>query len=426
MSPSIKNHPVANRVTQANIHNKHLANLKARRKIWLNVHLYLGLVAGLVLSVVGLTGGLLVFYQESQELLRPELFITSVPAESQPRQQQLDSIIAAAEKAKPPRSKFSKLYYPRETNTAYKFLYYVHEQTPANSKGDGYLVFVDPYTLNVNGVQLWHPKENYWDRPLPSFIMQLHWCLLLGRDTGRITVGILGVLGFISVLTGLIVWWPLTGKFKQAVTIKHSAGNIRRIFDLHKTIGFYLSVVLLPVFFSGVYMNFPERVNTVVNLFTPLHRPDVFESISPDIQSDKPKNGQQPVSLSSVESIVQKNYPSGRLWMLNAPKNAADVFIVMKRDVNEVGKFIGYRDFAIDQYTGQILKIYDAGTGSAGDIFADWQWPLHSGHAFGWTGRILVLWAGVACPVLFVTGVIRWRQKRRAKLAHTKKLARSG
>ncbi len=415
MSPIVKKNSVANTSTPTHIDNNRLANLKARRKLWLDVHLYLGLVAGLVLSVVGLTGGLLVFYQESQELLNPELFITSAPAESQPQLQALDNIVNAAEQAKPPLSEFNKLYYPRKANMTYKFLYYVRDKNQANTKGDGYYVFVDPYSLKVNGTQIWHPKDHYWDRPLPSFIMQLHWCLLLGRETGRITVGILGVLGFILVLTGLIVWWPLTGKFKQALTIKHPAGNIRRIFDLHKTLGFYLSLVLLPVLLSGVYMNFPERVNTVVKVFTPLHRPNVFESIPPEIQSATPKSAQHTVSLSAVESIVQKNYPSGRLWMLNAPKNAADVFIVMKREVNEVGQFIGYRDFAIDQYTGQILQVYDAGAGSAGDIFADWQWPLHSGQAFGWTGRVLVLLSGLACPVLFVTGVIRWQQKRRAK-----------
>jgi len=42
------------------------------------------------------------------------------------------------------------------------------------------------------------------------------------------------------------------------------------------------------------------------------------------------------------------------------------------------------------------------------------QWPLHSGQAFGMTGRILVFLTGLACPVLFVTGMMRWRQKRRA------------
>ncbi len=88
----------------------------------------------------------------------------------------------------------------------------------------------------------------------------------------------------------------------------------------------------------------------------------------------------------------------------------------MKNDVAEISRFTGYRDFAIDQYSGEMLKVYDRGTGSVGDIFLDWQWPLHSGHAFGWTGRILVFLSGLACPVLYATGVIRWLQKRRARI----------
>jgi hypothetical protein len=47
--------------------------------------------------------------------------------------------------------------------------------------------------------------------------------------------------------------------------------------------------------------------------------------------------------------------------------------------------------------------------------FTHWQWPLCSGQVFGMAGRILVFITGLACPVLFVTGMIRWLQKRKAE-----------
>lgn len=390
-----------------------LVKLKARRKLWLDVHLYLGLIAGAILAVVGLTGGILVFYQEMQEVLNPELAMVSTLPENRKRLQSSDDIVAAAESAKPQGSRFFKVYYPRKPDVAYKFLYFVRDESQANN-GNGYYIFVDPYTVQVKGVQLWHPKDRYWGRPLISFIMQLHWCLLLGK-TGGILNGILAVLSIISVLTGLIVWWPLTGKFKQALTFKHNASTVRFNFDLHKTIGFYLTIVLLPVLFSGIYFNLPDQVNVLVKLFSSTNRPNAFSTVPAEIHSRVPQAGQQPINVSAVEAIVQERYPAGRLWMLNAPKNPTDVYTVMKNEVTEISRFTGYRDFAVDQYSGEILRVYDRGTGSGGDIFLDWQWPLHSGHAFGWTGRTFVFLSGLACPVLYVTGVIRWLQKRKAK-----------
>jgi uncharacterized iron-regulated membrane protein len=388
-----------------------LNRLKARRKLWLDVHLYLGLIAGAILAVVGLTGGILVFYQEMQEVLNPELAVVSAPPERQKKWHTLDAIVAAAETAKPQGSRFFKVYYPRKPGVAYKLLYFVRDAKLANN-GDGYYIFVDPYRAQVQGVQFWHPKDKYWGRPLVSFIMQLHWCLLLGK-TGGMLNGIWAALSIISLLTGLIVWWPLTGKFKQALTFKRHASAVRFNFDLHKTFGFYSTIVLLPVLFSGIYMVLPDRVNVLVKLFSPIDRPNAYSTIPLNIHSSSPQAGQQAISVSEVEAVVQERYPAGKLWMLNAPKDRQDVYTVMKNDVSEISRFTGYRDFAVDQYSGEILKVYDRGTGSVGDVFLDWQWPLHSGHAFGWMGRILVFLAGLACPVLYVTGVIRWLQKRK-------------
>lgn len=391
-------------------------DLKKRRKLWFGVHLYLGLIVGSVLAIVGLTGSISVFFVELQEVLNPEFSVVSVPHEHQKQARSLGEIIKVADEVKLPGSNFFKVYYPRKADVAYKFLYFIRNENQKNN-GDGYYIFVDPYTLHVKGLQLWHPKDQYWGRPMMSFIMQLHWCLLLGK-TGGIINGVLAVLSIISVLTGLILWWPLTGKFKQALTFKRKASSVRFNFDLHKTFGFYSAVVLLPVLFSGVYMNLPDQVNMLVNLFSPVSRPDAFNAIPKEIRSSSPQVDQQTISVAEVEAIVQKYYPAGDLWMLNAPKDQTDTYKVVKRNVTEVSRFIGYRDFAIDQYTGDILNVYDRGASSFGNVFLDWQWPLHSGHAFGWFGRALVFFSGLACPVLYVTGVIRWRQKLRAAKQH--------
>jgi uncharacterized iron-regulated membrane protein len=68
----------------------------------------------------------------------------------------------------------------------------------------------------------------------------------------------------------------------------------------------------------------------------------------------------------------------------------------------------------MDKYSGKILDIDDPSVGTAGEVLSHWQWPLHSGQAFGMTGRLLVCVSGLLCPLLFVTGVVRWRHKCKA------------
>lgn len=402
---------VQEQMVSASYKSKRLSGLKARRKLWLSVHLYLGFFAGSLLAIIGLTGSILVFYQELQGVVNPEFNIVSVPTERTAVYRSLDEIIAAADRVKPSGSRLEKIYYPRHEDIAFKLLYFVRAPEQEND-GDGYYIFIDPYTAKVKGVQLWHPKGRFWERPLISFIMNLHWCLLLGKS-GGVVVGILAVLSVFSVLTGLIVWWPLTGKFRQALTLKRKAGAVRFNFDLHKITGFYSTIILLPVIFSGVYFNLPDQVNTIVRQFSSLERSNAWKGIAEQVHLTKSR-GRQQLTVRQIEKVVQQRYPNGKLWMIKKPSEPDGVYLVWQRGIDELSRFVGYRDIAIDQYSGQILKVHDSGTGSAGDILLDWQWPIHSGHAFGWPGRILVLLSGLACPLLFVTGVIRWLQKLKA------------
>ena len=224
----------------------------------------------------------------------------------------------------------------------------------------------------------------------------------------------MGALLIISVLTGLIVWWPLTGKWLQAVTIKRKASAERLNFDLHKTFGFYSTLVLVPVLFSGVYMDVPEHVVPVIELFSPVTYRYWFQS--------KPTPENTSITMAEAVSIADKRYPTGRADWIYGATEPTGTYTVCKDGVEESGSLLHRRCVVMDRYSGEILDEDDPSIGTSGEVFTHWQWPLHSGQAFGWTGRILVFVSGLACAVLFVTGVIRWLQKRKA---HKLKAAKS-
>jgi len=59
--------------------------------------------------------------------------------------------------------------------------------------------------------------------------------------------------------------------------------------------------------------------------------------------------------------------------------------------------------------------VQDRADFSAGERFLEWQYPLHCGEAFGNVGRALVMILGIVPLILYVTGFLRWRQKRRLR-----------
>lgn len=65
----------------------------------------------------------------------------------------------------------------------------------------------------------------------------------------------------------------------------------------------------------------------------------------------------------------------------------------------------------IEQYTGNVLEIRNPIQSNSGDFFVRLLHPLHSGEVAGLTGRLIVFFSGFLPTILFVTGLIRWRQK---------------
>lgn len=69
----------------------------------------------------------------------------------------------------------------------------------------------------------------------------------------------------------------------------------------------------------------------------------------------------------------------------------------------------------VDGQSGALAGAQLPGRGSAGDVFMQAQFPLHSGRILGLPGRILVSLLGLAVALLALTGVVIWLKKRRSR-----------
>lgn len=407
--------PLGTDIQAGNAAQQRLSRLKERRKLWLDVHLWLGLALGFFLAVFGVTGSILVFYEEIDNVINADLRIVQAQPQGETAYRPLTEIQAAAISAMPPQAKPTFVNYPADAASSYRLGFTV----PVADRNDEWQVHVDPYSARVLGKHLIKKAEDILPSALLPFVFRLHFALLAG-ETGGIIVGIMGVVLIFSVLTGLIVWWPLTGNWRRVLSIKRRASAERLNHDLHQTSGFYTFPILLAVLLSGVYMNLPDQFMVLVKQLSPGTQGFM------DQPHSQPAADKKAIGLEQAFRIVRGRYPEGRIDWLNYPEGETGVYRISMIDVPELSRFWSERQVIVDQYDGTILKVQDPSTRkTAGQTFIEWQWPLHSGKAFGWPGRIVIFLTGLACPLIFVTGVIRWLQKRRAKAHRNSQITKS-
>ena len=378
--------------------------LKSRRKFWLKIHLYLGLFAGAVFVLIGLSGSLLAFGSTLDEWLNPELMTVAVGNENTIKP--LDDIVAVGLKALPADGKILDLEFPKHPGVPFQLWF--EQPSPKSSDLERHQILINPYTGAATGQRLLIDFQRPWRDPLMDFILRFHYSLALGSP-GMTIVGFIGLALMFSVLTGLILWWPHPGKLRKALTIKRNASSERLNFDLHKTLGFYSAIILLFLLMSGVYLIFPDYGRGLVSIFSPVEEP------WPVYQSTAPNDNKSPISLAEVKAITDARFPEGEYRWIVFPQNKLDVYLVGIREANEVNTKIPYRSLWIDQYSGKILHVRENRTATAGGLFEQWLYPLHSGEAFGLTGQSIILITGLAPLMLYVTGIIRWLQKLRVR-----------
>ena len=372
------------------------------RRLFLGIHRWIGLFAGAIFVLIGLSGGLLAFHESIDERLNASIMRVAPPAQASAKP--LNEILAAAIASAPPDAKVERLTAPRHAEAAASVTYMVDAD---DLESDFYETFVDPYTAQVNGRRLLLHGDKTFSQPFIAILLAFHTALLLGANNAYI-VGCIALLLFFSVLVGLYLWWPRNGDWRLGLKVKWGASRERVVYDLHRSVGIYGAAILLTMLFTGTAMIFKPATRNVTTLFSPV-RPD------PDFGRSEPIPGQSPIGVDAAVAAASKVFPEGRLHWVLLPSTPTGVYVVGKQSKDEPNRTKTYRNVGVNQYTGEVLHVQDRAAFSAGERFLEWLFPLHSGEAFGDIGRPVTLLIGLLPVALYVTGFLRWRQSRRGR-----------
>ena len=350
----------------------------ARRALF-QVHLWTGVLIGLYVFVVCVTGAALVFRIDMQRALHPDLF-TPGPGAAADAATVLEHVRDAF-----PAWRVSGIDAPTTARPTY--LAYV-------ANDDRFLtLLVDPASARVLG--------ELPERSFVRTIQDLHFDLLAGR-TGRIVNGIGAMLLLGLCFTGLVIWWPGVATWRRGFTIDVRRNWKRVNFDLHSATGIWTAALIAMWAVTGIYFAFPSQFRAAVNAISPL-------SSARTPQSDPAGAGAMPKpSWRELIERARGRVPDQFIARVLPPATDRAAFLVMFSAVEPTPLRAELTSVYLDQYTGIPLAEAARAGRSAGDVVMDWVAPLHVGTFGGMTVRVAWLILGLSPPLLFVTGFIMW------------------
>ena len=360
------------------------------RRLLFQIHLWTGLLAGLYVFVVCLTGAALVFRIDMQRAAHPALFTPGAGPMADPA-----TVLERVRDAFPADG-VSFVEAPSRVRPVYLAYLKRGNEFPA--------ILVDP----SNGRVLGEVPQHSAIRTL----QELHFALLAGR-AGRIANGIGAALLLGLCLTGAVIWWPGLATWRRGLTVRWRGSWRRTAWDLHSATGIWAVLLIAMWAVTGLYFAFPEQFRAAVNWMSPL-------SVMTVPISGPPAANARPATWRELVARAQQQRPKEHVARMVPPADATAAFVVMFAE--RLPLPAGRTDLTpvyLDQYTGTVLDSPSVRR-TAGDVIMEWAGWLHVGGFGGNAVRVIWFVLGLAPPVLFVTGfTMWWTRVVRPRLART-------
>src|SRR3984957_1627586 len=245
-------------MSQAELWLRRPQNVWLRRVVF-QVHLWSGIILGIYVFLVGLSGSAVVFPTALYDLLfaKSRVAVSGKPLTP-------DKMTQAAQRAYPG--------YTVQTIHRGRFQTEATDILLVNGWRHKDRLF-DPYQGRDIG-----PSVEIYYRML-HFASDLHGNLLFGA-AGLQANAVGGFLISVMCVTGMVVWWPGVATWRRGMTLRREVGWKRFNWDLHSAIGFWTVALILVWALTGAYFVFPDPFRAAVELFTPINPPRIGPAVA--------------------------------------------------------------------------------------------------------------------------------------------------
>jgi uncharacterized iron-regulated membrane protein len=383
------------------------------RRQFVRLHRWFGVLTALFLFVAGLTGAIIAWDHELDAALNPSFFNARTAGPAQ-------SALALARHVEATDPRLQVTFMPLAVEPGHTLQMMVMPRIDPATRQPYVLDFdqiaVDPVTGDIQGRRLWGTVSLSRLNLLP-FIYKLHYTLQLpftgGIDIGTWLMGIVGIIWLFDSMIALWLSFPSFKAWRKSFAFRLKRGGYALTFDLHRSGGVWIWGLLMIVALTSISMNLAAPVvrPIVSKLSTltpdPLNNPEILRAPQP---GDQVLSRERIVELAEQAGHAEKlGVPPGGLYYIPFLHAYGIGFYAPGNDHGDMG--LGNPWMYWDSATGKLLSKQIPGKGTAGDVFMQVQFPLHSGRILGLGGRILISAVGLAVAVLSATGLLIWLKK---------------
>jgi len=369
------------------------------KNILFQLHWLFGITAGLVLSIMGITGALYAFEGELMRAFNPDTLQVEVREAGRLPPVELVSRIEAATG-----QMVAGIRVDQSGNDAGMVFF-----TPPPGERRGPRYYFDPYTAAL----LNNPSGQDFFR----VVLRLHRWLALD-DIGKQITGASTLALIFFCLSGLYLRWPRQAlNWRKWLMLDWAKKGHAFHWDLHAIAGTWALLFYLCMGLTGLWWSYGWYRQGLTALLSDASASAQSASRTPP---NRPSANDAPPARVNYDAawraLRQAAGDDLRLWSINAPRNAGqplNITYVLKsaphpRAFNQLrleadsGRVLNHERYADKRINAQIL----------GSIYA-----LHTGEFFGMPGRIAMAIASAGMPVFFVTGLLLYFDRRRKKRA---------
>ena len=352
------------------------------RHLWVKAHRWTALTLGWLLALAALLGALLTVAKPLDQWLNQHLF-TQLPLPiSQPRAT-LDSIHSHLRDEFGPAATVT-FRPPREVDDTL----WVHVKSP---EWEGKVFF------DALGHELGRRAD---EEGFYSLLFELHSTLLLG-ETGRGLLTLTSLAYAVLLSTGLVLWWPL--RWPPSWAVRMNRGWWVMCFDLHRSLGAVLGILIAISVLSGAYMAWPPLRGMVSSLFgeSPVLPPTVPSR--PDLLHRAP--------LDQLVTTARAHFPDAMVGYVQVPGSLQKPVRVRLKVADDKHPN-GLSSVWLHPLSGEVLASTRWDQLDVGSRYITLIYPLHTGALGGWPLISAVGLLGLALAGLGLTGLWLWGQRR--------------